>query len=511
MITLTLLALALAQSVDFTHGSPFVDDDVQLTASLDLDHDGDVDLVGWWWSPGSTDSIDVHGFALDGEGRAAPLWTLAGPSHVQTPCDLGGPVVETLVADFDDDGWDDFALGLDRTVMVFVTRAGAPPSLFTTINLTSAKASNLALADMDGDGVDELVACSATTLEVRRRTAPGAYDLFGTVGHSGGLGYLRSDIIFHDTDADGRLEVLLIRTNGPTNLLWKIGIEGGSFAGQGNLNIQVPSPSHFAAGDFDNDGDEDFILSASPCASCPATVQVLRNDGPGDLVPMPAQTLFPVDRLVDVDGDGNLDAVGATGSVTCLPANVGIGQVRVALGDGAGQFIQVHAAAVRGTARRGVAGVLDIDADGDLDLIAGSSLVLNHSIVGTTECVPGPNSTGQTAFVRLAGSSSLSRDDLLLRAVNLPPNATTIVVLGADGAQTPVGGSLLCLATPTTRLRLVAADALGRIELPLPPSTYPAVFPGAMAPGVTRRFQLWHRDVGGTFAFSTALRVVFAP
>lgn len=511
MTTTLLLALALSPAQDFTHGSPFVDDHVRLVESLDLDHDGDVDLLGWWWTPGTSGSIDALGFTLDGEGRAVPAWAVPGPANVQDPCDIGGALVATTVADFDGDGWDDFALGLGRTVTVFATRAGAPPVVLTTITLSSATASNFAVADMDGDGVGEFVACSAHTLEVRQRSASGSYDLVGAVGHSGGLGINRSDIVFHDTDHDGRLEVLLIRTNGQVSLLWSIGIENGVLAGQGNVGTLVPIPHAFASGDIDNDGDVDILLSENPCPSCPAVVQVLRNEGPGALTRMPTQVLFAVDRLVDVNGDGFLDAVGASGSVICLPSNVGTGVLRVAFGDGTGQFTPAYTAAVRGTGRRGVAAALDIDADGDIDLVAGTSLVLNHRIVGTTECVPPPNSTGQPAFVRLDGSSSLSRDDLLLRAVNLPANATTIVVLGGAGAQSPVGGSLLCLASPTHRLRLVAADASGRIEAPLPPSTFPGLYPGLIAPGVTRRFQLWHRDVGGTFAFSTALRVVFAP
>ena len=84
------------------------------------------------------------------------------------------------------------------------------------------------------------------------------------------------------------------------------------------------------------------------------------------------------------------------------------------------------------------------------------------------------------------------------------------------GGQTPfpAGNGVLCLGgSPIQRIALVAADASGRLVLPLDLHGLPATAP-TILPGATWNFEAYYRDApagGAGFNFSNALAVPFVP
>lgn len=118
-----------------------------------------------------------------------------------------------------------------------------------------------------------------------------------------------------------------------------------------------------AVGDFNSDGDQDF-LTASPFYGN-SSVYLYLGNGDGTFI-QPAAPVAALSGLVlvqshDLNGDGKLDLI---------TTNYGSSTFSVALGDGAGNFTSFVDYATAGGAESLAFG--DVDGDGDADLILGA-------------------------------------------------------------------------------------------------------------------------------------------
>lgn len=121
--------------------------------------------------------------------------------------------------------------------------------------------------------------------------------------------------------------------------------------------------------------------------------------------------------------------------------------------------------------------------------------------IGVPYCTPAfTNSTGQNGQIAAAGSALALDDDVVLRAFDLPPQVTALMVSGSQQGVTPLlGGSqgVLCIAGNLGRF----SDSIGttsptglfryRIDTQDIPT---ALGPIAATAGLTYQFQCWHRD-----------------
>ncbi len=132
------------------------------------------------------------------------------------------------------------------------------------------------------------------------------------------------------------------------------------------------------------------------------------------------------------------------------------------------------------------------------------------------------NSTGQGALLApIAGSTSVSQDDLVLQGSALPASTPCILFLGGRSNHLPFGDGLLCAAVRGARLHRfptrtsdaggVVAEGPGLVaytQSHFPPS-------GQLRACETFYFQLWYQDPGGPCAsgvnFTNALALTFVP
>jgi hypothetical protein len=268
-----------------------------------------VDLVAW-----DPDAQRISAWLGDGAGGLDP-----GPAFAAST------VVTLALADLDGDGRADLVTldepGIAESGPVRV-RLATGGGAFGPPATVAANGTALAVADMDGDGALDVVAgtfVSFTALEVFLGTGAGTFP--ASASFSAPMVNVASELAVGDLDGDGLPDVVLTSYRGSDRV--------GSFAaalrgtGGGALGSTVPIPALEGTGprrpilsDLDSDGRADLL--AWPDA---LSWLVLLRSGPGpvdwNVGPFPASVapaLEPVfgsyaAATADVDRDGRPDLV----------------------------------------------------------------------------------------------------------------------------------------------------------------------------------------------------------
>ena len=131
--------------------------------------------------------------------------------------------------------------------------------------------------------------------------------------------------------------------------------------------------------------------------------------------------------------------------------------------------------------------------------------------VGQSECRAAANSTSLPGRLFSIGSASLMRNDLVLVADQLPASQTTLLIVGDERAETPLGNGTLCIGGQIARLSLRVTNATGEAVFPLDKAN--SQLTGLAIPGNTLHFQAWHRDSAGPsfFNLTNSVQVTLAP
>jgi hypothetical protein len=293
-------------------------------ACTDMDGDGHLDVA-------SIDMQQRQIVFLRGAGDGS--FTEAGKFPLQpTVSQARGTIV---MGDFDRDGRQDLATTLFETGEVQVLRnAGTMPFVESGADSRTAVGLGpvgLDVADVDGDGsLDMAVAVSGDNAV---RVLIGDGDMGFSARTPIDLGVRPIAVCLEDLDADGNLD--LIATAGDVEgVNAAVVIYAGDGAGDFTLRAAIPLTDLSAvisAGDLDGDGLLDLALGQS--TEDVDEVFVLNNRGAFDFdvqVLTVGQNPGALE-FADVNRDGSLD----------LLVPVGIGELRIAVGDGQGSFTEI--------------------------------------------------------------------------------------------------------------------------------------------------------------------------
>ena len=384
--------------------------DLSLT---DVDADGDRELL-----VSSKDSNSIRIYSNDGVGGFTNTQTIG-------PLDSIGGIADRLIcADLDGDAalelaWCDSAA---RAVRVYDNNAG----IFTFTQSYAAGTEGptaIAIGDLTGDGAPELVIGGATSnafstmvnqgalnfqsvIHLRRSdsdfipmledfTGDGVTDLVSystfttpsTFSIAPGIGNNRfgpaifvplpssGHMLPRDLNNDGLLDILSLGNSG--NFFTKLNLGNGKF-GPAVLPYPIQLHGNQQTADMNNDGNLDFLWAWGTASIDPYHIQIALGDGNGNFAP-PTELITPPFMGTmwtgDLSGDGfpELFVAFASGQI----AAVGLEAFAIYPNNGDGTFgpytVVAHELMVNFSSSVGDFAWLDLDGDGDKDLVAQSS------------------------------------------------------------------------------------------------------------------------------------------
>ena len=332
-------------------------DDKLLTHLGDWNGDGrgDVLILGKFDDPATLATTKVAGLVMrPGEpgGFGPTEWIGAIPAE----CLLGVYISSSAIGDIDGDGWLDVACGDGRLHVVLGDGSGGlEPALDlgwvdTTANSIYAELSGIAIDDLDGDGLDDVVyvvtrvydtpgnptqkygnliiGWSRHTKDAQGKTvlAPVAiaHEQAPATSTSGNVWLLARPVIA-DVTGDGKVDVTISGTAADDrfNILRNVTVAAGSpsfVKNQQNGVFGLDNPDVVAnvwyrymnGLDVEGDGDVDIVATVSVYHGYYSpygwTNVLLRNDG-GTFTPeaLPGSDGAPGPLAVDIDNDGNTD------------------------------------------------------------------------------------------------------------------------------------------------------------------------------------------------------------
>ncbi len=408
MLPLTLAALVLLPQESRSHFDtpqivldpvyiPAWGDAGRFTNVGDFDGDGHLDLVGEWGHQNSYSSYQELKFWYgDGTGalvRRVLSEVLVAQGNVPVLDDGFTAVGEIGVPDGRDDvvhAYNESFPDSDTAVLrLFLGRPTSP--FFYRVYRVPGRLLDVEIADFDGNGTGDVAA------------------------------------LLVDSTGQHTLRFLLdspvpVRTLGLPAGDWEQ-LERGEFSGDGVTDLTVVSPramtfrslehghkalhapgpdtiAHVlvepdsAAGDLDGDGDDDVVLFTHQ------GYQVVWQVRPGEFEISPHLDGGPATELADIDGDGDLDGVccgggGGSGDVTYDPR--ADSHFEISLNDGTGVFAPSFS--LPGLASEHIAGAVDFDEDGEVDLIAGRVIYFSPGGLAPRIAHPTPDANLQPGSI----------------------------------------------------------------------------------------------------------------
>ena len=346
----------------------------------DVDGDGDLDVVA------GNSGVRIYRNGRNGAGTNIGTFS--------TIPDTSIPIAAADIAlgDVDGDGdLDIAAAGGTGTMVVSVLLNGGDNTGSNTGVFGPATAvtvgdgpSSIALADVDGDGdLDLLAACSlSSSVNIRLNGGDGSGSNTGVFynGSGASFGPSTQTVTVGDVDGDGDLDLLatMYRSN---NVIVRLnggdasGTNTGLFSNGSTLTLSG-FPNKVELGDVDGDGDLDLLTAISSTNSVHVRLNGSDASGSntgvfsnGTTVQVGANPQFV--RLGDIDADGDLDFVVSNQDANSVSVLLNGGNNS---GSGTGIFSAPATLLPVAVGQTPFAlSLIDVDNDGDVDLLTGSA------------------------------------------------------------------------------------------------------------------------------------------
>jgi len=297
--------------------------------------------------------VDIAGTASSSGGISVLWGNAAGTYNVVPQFPIPAGITQGIAVDWDGDGVEDL-VDINRdpgSLSVLRNRVGSFDAA-VTIPL-GFRPANLRFVDLDLDGDLDIIAVdgSADVALVLLRDAAGTFP----VTSSFAVGNDPSDVAAGDFNGDGIPDLVVSNYTYPTwSSSYLQGIGGGQFQPAVSMT-SLGNPSSIATGDFNEDGNLDFI-TGHPFDRC----SLFLGHGDGTFNPhvsigtTSTQTTTPL-QVWDMNNDGHLDLVAKRQHGVGIRYGTGLGTFGSAVIYSMGSFISNIA-------------VRDFDLDGRLDM-----------------------------------------------------------------------------------------------------------------------------------------------
>ena len=283
--------------------------------------------------PAGTYIIKVKAYNSIGNSTSKTfILTVSEPECTQGEMSSGaiistGPNQNTaVIGDFNQDGHQDIAAAHEGGHNTLSIRFGDGTGGFygTTELPVGSHPYNVAVADINGDGIHDLVTTNAGDNSITPILGVGNGTFIVKPVCDVGFGPI--SLVIADFDGDGKPDVITANLNANT-ASFRRGNGGGFFYGTTEINVGS-NPYHIAPGDFNNDGKYDFATSNSGNSS--VSIRLGNGNGAFSNAPDVSVGLNPVCIAV---GDFNED-----GKQDFSTTNYVINTSSIRLGDGSGNF-----------------------------------------------------------------------------------------------------------------------------------------------------------------------------
>jgi len=281
-------------------------DQPRSIAAGDFDADGRLDLVAAAAEPGARRATMLRNVG-DGEFRARRDYPMTGN------------VNDVALGDLDNDGETDavaavYLANLNRLGLLWGIGDATFEHPQSTAHWGNMEPTGVALGDLDNDGrLDAAVSVFSPGNGVLVLRNLGGRSFAAPVHYAAGGN--PSDVAIGDLDGDGWLDLVVSNGSMLDNSIHVFrNNANGTFAAGVRYDVGY-KPNALAIGDWDQDGDADVLVT-----NLGNSVNLMFNDGQGSLtrVDHPIGTSQGSPEFVDVDRDGWLDVILATGWVTLL-------------------------------------------------------------------------------------------------------------------------------------------------------------------------------------------------
>ena len=368
--------------------------------AADLDGNGRQDLVVTAPASSSLDS-SIMVFAGNGDGSFG-----AGVRYASAAFP-----VDVALADLDGDGANELLHSNNGARSVSIREVGSGGLLSAAANLFASRdPGRIAIGDLDRDGIVDAVVDGADYMSVFYGGASLAAD-FAPVG-------LARGVQVSDFDRDGRLDVIARKTDGTELIIWPGRADGG--VGRATYHQTASIARNLAAGSLNGDAHVDFVVLTD-------SLDVYLGAGDGSFT-LASSNAFTGTQPSDV-ALGDLNRDGRTDVVTSMGRFHGI---EVRLGNGNGTLGAATNYVVRSEFPLGRSVTLtDLNLDRNVDVVlAGPAAELNV-LLGAGDGTLVPSGTvilaAETRFVEDGDFDGDSRRDLAVGT------ATGVVTLRGQG------------------------------------------------------------------------------